>query len=513
MRIFIPSMEHAKRVSKRLQKEIPPTPLSRCQLAIARCLGYKDWHELETVATRHPPSSPDWMVPYSILQARRQFQTERLFTTPGLFSDLGDYITAREILDEIKPSDFAREIEESSIENQIFPDLWKSEWIDDIDDVRSILKGRGRLLRAFDVIHTTGVRTKASVVSASSLAIDLGGSTRYRAGDGIRGFTMIDDSSSDDGRADLVVLFSLELVVRGGFIDQLYIEVVDAAGHEGISPGHLQHAACHIYDYVNCDRMHPAFDAEITANPCGLLVEVRAFDEGFSSRIAGYLREIFEGKHEMNLAGLSFTDVFLKPDGENEFPVRYVLNDTSEAGIDTNETDEDEEDLKGASIDPVIHGAVAAISQCATLLTLYADKIPQVLAVFLRARGYTELANHVLWKMLEAHDDGETFCSIVNEARNCGALTDGESAFLIHWAADCLSEQTETIEHFKGLISDEPEEVIKTIDTKVIDSLKRLNSEWLIHHVHDETYGSLVQQGQEAILGPIDQVPASVPRF
>lgn len=506
MRIYLPSMEHAKRVSKRLHKEIPDKPLNLCQLAIARCFGYKDWHELEAVTGRQPPSLPDWLVPYDICQARREFQAERLISTPGMGIDIVMLSWARDVVERVQPSDFARQTGENTLEEDVFPSSWESEWIHDEERGKNGDIYLPRLQRAFDVIRTTGIISKANVGHPAAVIANLGDSFEKMRGDGYRCLAMKDDQHPDESKFDLLVLFTVQLVVRGGFVDQMFICIESVRGHHGISQGHLQHAACHLYDYLNCDRMHPAFDAEITSNPCGLLIGVSC--EGRSpmaTDLTNYVREVFQGRCEIDMDGGSVVDAYLHTGGNNEFPVRHVFDDTPQNLHGT--SDDDRKEAHGESdLDPELDGFVEFMVDRMRLLAAYGEKMPQILAVFLRGRGFDDQADRILGTMEESADKSISLASIVNEARKDGALTEAESAFLIDWTREYLIEHTETIEQFRRLNLEDDDG--SELDRELIASLRRLKSQWLVKYVRDGNYIRLVEEGQEAILGPLDQLPA-----
>lgn len=434
MRIYLPSMEHAKRVSKRLQKELSDKPLSLCQLAVARCVGYKDWHELEALTGRQPPSLPDWLVPFDICQARRDFQSERIISTPGIGIDMMLLPWMRDVVEKVQPSDFARENSEHTLEEEVFPSAWDSDWIDDKDRGPNGEIYLARLLSAFNVIRTTGIVSQAKVGRPEAvLGKDFGGAFEKNRGDGFRCLAMRDDSNTDVATFDLVVLFTAQLVVRGGFIDQIYICIGTTRGHDGISQGHLQHAACHIYDYLNCDRMHPAFDAELTSNPRGLLVGVSCEEKSaIAQDLAAYVREVFEARREENSDGGFLVDAFLRSSGSNEFPVRRVFDDTPQYSYAaSDEDDNSDEERNDIELSPEMETFAELMFDQSRLLAAYGKNMPQLLAVYLRGRGHFAQADRILGEMEGSFDKPLAFATIVNGLRKEKALTDAESAFLI----------------------------------------------------------------------------------
>ena len=84
MRIYLSSMAHPKRLSKRLAKSAGIS-LSRAQQCCAVMFGYNDWHELEqvTAAQLTPPSKPDYLVSAAIVATRRQMISTRLLGALG----------------------------------------------------------------------------------------------------------------------------------------------------------------------------------------------------------------------------------------------------------------------------------------------------------------------------------------------------------------------------------------------------------------------------------------------
>jgi hypothetical protein len=109
MRICIPSMAHAKRVSKRLQKAFKGMnlPLSQYQFAVARSLGYRDWHELDAVtASGRALSVPDHQLRASVEEERLAYQAERIAEALGI--PLDQVHTVRAVLAAVRPSDFDR---------------------------------------------------------------------------------------------------------------------------------------------------------------------------------------------------------------------------------------------------------------------------------------------------------------------------------------------------------------------------------------------------------------------
>jgi len=59
MRIFYPNLERPKKAAQRLSARLPHVKLHLAQKAVAKALGYVDWHNLETSHAERPPTPLD----------------------------------------------------------------------------------------------------------------------------------------------------------------------------------------------------------------------------------------------------------------------------------------------------------------------------------------------------------------------------------------------------------------------------------------------------------------------
>lgn len=132
MRIYLSSMAHPKRLSKRLAK-LAGISLSRAQQCCAVMFGYNDWHELEqvTAAQLTPPSKPDYLVSAAIVATRRQLLGERLFgiLAPMLDSDWSELY---DLMDELDPTG-CMPAEASFVDSRLDA-LFPREWRLNLDD-------------------------------------------------------------------------------------------------------------------------------------------------------------------------------------------------------------------------------------------------------------------------------------------------------------------------------------------------------------------------------------------
>lgn len=130
MRIYLASMAHPKRLSKRLSS-LMDVKLSRAQLAVANMFGYQSWHELEqvTASGKHEPSKPDYLVSAEVQVSRFDYQETKLFDA---FAD--DFVSLAElpesIIEELQPSasiPFGDHLDMKLLE--VFPLVWSSNGI------------------------------------------------------------------------------------------------------------------------------------------------------------------------------------------------------------------------------------------------------------------------------------------------------------------------------------------------------------------------------------------------
>ena len=104
MRIYLSSMAHPKRLSKRLAKSAGLS-LNRAQHCCAVMFGYLDWHELEQVTTAqlNPPSKPDYLLASDIVVTRRRVLGSRLFHALARIGSV-HWSSVWDLMDELDPT-------------------------------------------------------------------------------------------------------------------------------------------------------------------------------------------------------------------------------------------------------------------------------------------------------------------------------------------------------------------------------------------------------------------------
>lgn len=132
MRIYLSSMAHPKRLSKRLAK-LAGISLSRAQQCCAVMFGYNDWHELEqvTAAQLTPPSKPDYLVSAAIVATRRQMISTRLLGALGQIDERG-LSWFEELIDDLDPTG-CMPAEASFVDSRLDA-LFPREWRLNLDD-------------------------------------------------------------------------------------------------------------------------------------------------------------------------------------------------------------------------------------------------------------------------------------------------------------------------------------------------------------------------------------------
>lgn len=132
MRIYLSSMAHPKRLSKRLAKSAG-IPLNRAQHCCAVIFGYNDWHELEqvTAAQLNPPSKPDYLLSSEIVATRRQVIAHRLYSALAQIT-APDSDLVWGLMNELDPTGSMPD--EVAFVDRRLDDLFPREWRLDLSD-------------------------------------------------------------------------------------------------------------------------------------------------------------------------------------------------------------------------------------------------------------------------------------------------------------------------------------------------------------------------------------------
>lgn len=501
MRIIIPSMEHAKRVSKRLQAALKPLcdpALSTCQTAIARALGYNDWHELEQV-TAQPDrqiSVPDRQVSFDTGHARRQFQAVKIVSTPAIKLEMVHLFKVRDIVDAVQPSDFDRQVASPSLAAKLFPPNW--------EDAPPANAQEDDMARYFE-LATLGIVSRCRVV-AELKDVDPSLSRSVvpsRHGDALRLVAMYCQTEPDaESSFDALAGISIDARERDGFIDHLTIAVELAFFAPGCSsPGHVQHLAWHVRRYLDQPALHPAFESDLTAHPGGLDVElILASSDTDARRLARALREAFKHDLEMQRDGGFLTDQFLS---EHATDFLFVRRFTFE-----DQRDDDEATASSDELTSPMNKFVDAMVARTAADHDTAGRMPQTLAAYYRGKGNYTVATRFapLFKM-DLRSAARALGSISDSLILEGAIDPDEAAFMGDWALSYGESEQMDIAEYDALEDDSLPDNER--DQMYAASLRKVGASWLAEVFLDDEdrHRELVAAGRKRILGLAQEFP------
>ncbi len=435
MRIYLSSMAHPKRLSKRLAK-LAGISLSRAQQCCAVMFGYNDWHELEqvTAAQLTPPSKPDYLVSAAIVATRRQMISTRLLGALGQIDERG-LSWFEELIDDLDPTG-CMPAEASFVDSRLdalFPREWRlnlddPEFLADFDvepELGFVAEVGMQKSRFFEGLLTSALKKSSASSSEHWPRDDMG----YRT----FAFDFADREAFADLRPDDPsvaaipfrfvptiqenVLTDLELIVHSGAFASNYL-----------ADEHVAIIVDAILEYLHASRLACYPDWAV----CGCLYGVNITLSGSVQR-AAILRIMEQLAAVLEDNAMQFTEAGTDS-GLDFLPVRQVTVDFEE--------NVSEDDLNEALF---IQGQDAIVRICIRDQAAL-SRAPEMLATILLRNGFAQYAEFASAMSLDGVDAWKKFGAFVCSMERAKTISPDQSLFFRHHLADRVvaSEQPAT---------------------------------------------------------------------
>lgn len=435
MRIYLSSMAHPKRLSKRLAKSAGIS-LNRAQQCCAVMFGYNDWHELEqvTAAQLTPPSKPDYLVSAAIVATRRQLLGERLFGILAPMLDR-DWSELYDLMDELDPTGCMPA--EASFLDARLDTLFPREWRLNLDDPER--------LADFDVAPELGFVAEVGMhksrffegLLTSALKNSTANSPEHWPRDDMGYRTFAFDFGGREAFADLRpdapsvaaipfrfvptiqenVLTDLELIVHSGAFASNYL-----------ADEHVAIIVDAILEYLHASRLACYPDWAV----CGSLYGVNITLSGSVQR-AAILRIMEQLAAVLEDNAMQFTEAGTDS-GLDFLPVRQVTVDFEE--------NVSEDDLNEALF---IKGRDEFARICIRD-HMALSRAPEMLAEILIRNGFAQYAEFASAMSLDGVDAWKKFGAFVCSMERAKTISPDQSLFFRHYLAERVvsSEQPAT---------------------------------------------------------------------